>query len=413
MTDAYFFILESFLAAAFAYFVSVKTDMKRALITGLIAVKGAVAWAVISKGFSLNPRLWIYFCAFAAAAAVITELSSSLKAEKNIRGFVVLCAAMMLLALFSSGCADKKSAMPALTGELNLDYVPSKIAMRDNAEIFTGSETGNVVYIYDSVSFRKKSAIAAGYMPSDMIFNRDKLYIANKSSNSITVHDMITGKSIQAASGGEAPCALALDPARGLLYAANTGSSNLSVINLQGADIRVKEKIPVGKWPSALYLSPDRRYLYVLCKYTNTVQVIDTVKDEPVFTRIDTGISPLRFVPVSGRDIAIINEWEYAFNHQSSIILFDRVNYKMEYDIMVDGGIFDAVLSKSRKYLYVSVPLKDEIIFVDIKQRKTVFTMSLKNYLPKYLCLSKDGRTLFAACQQSRVIARIAVNGYR
>ena len=320
---------------------------------------------------------------------------------------------MIFLALLSGGCGKNNSSMPAITGEYKLDFVPSKVAMPGNDELFVGSERGKAVYIYDTENFKKKSSIAAGYMPVDMVFYMDKLYTANKASNTVTIHDMLNGKSVQAASGGESPSALALDGSKGRLYVANTGSSNVTVINLKDGGYPVMKTIAVGKWPADLYLSPDNRYLYVCCKYTNTVQIIDAEKEEPVFTRIDTGISPSEFVPISGRDIAIINEWEYVYNHQSSIIMFDRIHYNMEYDIMVDGGIFDAALSRSKRYLYVSVPLKEKVIFVDIKKRETVFELKLKDYLPKWVCVSKDGRSLYVACQQSREILKIAVNGLR
>jgi YVTN family beta-propeller protein len=413
MTDIYFFSFESAFVLVFAFFAAIKCDVKRAMITGLIAVKGAILWAVFSGGFSALSAGWAYLSLFIAALGVIAALSFNAKTVKGAKGFAVLCLGIIFLALLSGGCGKNNSSMPAIAGEYKLDFVPSKVAMPGNDELFVGSERGKAVYIYDTENFKKKSSIAAGYMPVDMAFYMDKLYTANKASNTVTIHDMLNGKSVQAAGGGESPSALALDPSKGLLYVANTGSSNVAVINLKGDGYPVIKTITVGKWPADLYLSPDNRYLYVCCKYTNTVQIIDAEKEEPVFTRIDTGISPSEFVPISGRDIAIINEWEYAYNHQSSIIIFDRIHYNMEYDIMVDGGIFDAALSRSKRYLYVSVPLKDKIIFVDIKKRETVFEIKFKDYLPKWVCVSKDGRSLYVACQQSREILKIAVNGFR
>jgi hypothetical protein len=413
MTDLWFFTAESLLLIVFVFFVAVKNDAKRGLIAGLIAVKGVILWVVVSKNFDLSPALWAYLIIFAAALGIITALSGPAAPWKGAKGFIVLCLAMIFLALFSAGCGKNSSSMPEIAGEYKLDFVPSKIAMQSNDEIFVGAERGRAVYIFDTDNFNKKSSIAAGYMPVDMVFYLDKLFTANKASNTITMHDMLNGKSTQVPCGGESPSAIAVNGARGVLYVANTGSSSVSVIDIKAEEPSVKKIMQVGKWPSDLYLSPDNRYLYVCCKYTNTVQIIDAEKEEPVFTRIDTGISPSQFVPISGRDIAIINEWEYVYNHQSSIIIFDRIHYSMEYDIMVDGGIFDAALSGSKRYLYISVPLKDKIIFVDIKKRETAFELRFKDYLPKWVCVSKDGKWLYAACQQSEKIVKIAVNSLR
>jgi YVTN family beta-propeller protein len=257
----------------------------------------------------------------------------------------------------------------------------------------------------------KKTTISTGYMPVDMLMNNGKLYTANKSSNTITIHNMENGTGVNIDSGGEYPCSLAINQQKNRLYAANMGSNNVAVIDLNAQTINVIKKIPVGKWPSDLYLSPDNRYLYVCCKYTNTIQVIDAEKEQPVFTKVDTGISPSKLVPLSNRHIAIINEWEYAFNHQSTIIVFDRINYNLEYDIMVEGGIFDALLSKSKRYLYVTVPMKDKVVFVDLKKRETVFELVFKDDTPRWLALSVDKKTLYVAAQHTKKIFTVSLNG--
>jgi YVTN family beta-propeller protein len=257
----------------------------------------------------------------------------------------------------------------------------------------------------------KKTTISTGYMPVDMFINSNKLYTANKSSNTVTIHNLETGKGVNIDSKGAYPCSLAINQQKNRLYVANLGSNDVSVIDLGAPTINVVKRIPVGKWPSDLYLSPDNRYLYVCCKYTNTIQVIDAEKEQPVFTKVDTGISPSKMVPLSNRDIAIINEWEYAFNHQSTIIVFDRINYSLEYDIMVEGGIFDAVLSRSKKYMYITVPLKVKVVFVDMKKRQTVYELVFKDDTPRWLALSADKKTLYVACQHTQKIFTISLNG--
>lgn len=68
---------------------------------------------------------------------------------------------------------------------------------------------------------------------------------------------------------------------------------------------------------------------------------------------MQTGISPTRILPLNNKELVILNEWEYVFNLKSTIIIFDRADYKVNNSIKVDGGIFDGVVSKSKKYIYV------------------------------------------------------------
>ena len=245
-------------------------------------------------------------------------------------------------------------------------------------------------------------------MPVDIIKAGHKLYIANKRSNNITVYNTITDESYNINTRGIHPSAVSYNRVKDVLYAANMGSSNVAVIDMK--QNKVTEKIPTGKWPSDLYLTPDNKYLYVSCQYTNTVELIDAMKQKHLFTKIDTGISPVRLVPLNKRHIAIINEWEYAFNHQSTIIIFDTDEYTLKTSIRVDGGIYDGMLSKSKKYLYVSVPLKDKLLFIDIKKRQKVYEMNFENDTPKWIDLSADGKTLYITGQHTKKLIMLEVN---
>ena len=109
MTDLWFFTAESLLLIVFVFFVAVKNDAKRGLIAGLIAVKGVILWVVVSKNFDLSPALWAYLIIFAAALGIITALSGPAAPWKGAKGFIVLCLAMIFLALFSAGCGKNSS----------------------------------------------------------------------------------------------------------------------------------------------------------------------------------------------------------------------------------------------------------------------------------------------------------------
>lgn len=71
------------------------------------------------------------------------------------------------------------------------------------------------------------------------------------------------------------------------------------------------------------------------------------------------------------------------------------------------------MLSKSKKYLFISVPLKDRVVFMDIKKRCRVHKLIFKDDIPKYLALSKDGSTLYVSAQQSKKLYVVSLNDLR
>ena len=68
------------------------------------------------------------------------------------------------------------------------------------------------------------------------------------------------------------------------------------------------------------------------------------------------------------------------------------------------------MLSKSKKYLYVSVPLKDKLLFIDIKKRQKVYEMNFENDTPKWIDLSADGKTLYITGQHTKKLIMLEVN---
>ncbi len=403
-----------FFALMAAFLLFVKNDNPAAFKIFLIIIKGMLMWSILSGAFAASPGVFGAFFTLMAAVVFGFYLLPEGKNTGRRRHFAAAAGLFAAVLIFSSGCSGQGGMKyPAISDYMDLGFVPSAILSGEKNTVYVATERSKIIYLYNTMEKKRITSIGAGYMPADIKVSGGKLYSANKMSDTITIHDLETGKGVNIATGGIYPSAIALNQARGELYAANLGSNSVSIIDIASNTPAVKAVIKTGKWPSDLYVAPDNRYVYVCCKYTNTVQIIDAEKQLPVFTKVDTGTSPSQLLPINNTDIAIINEWEYAYNHSSSVIVFNRVSYALEYDIIVDGGIYQAALSKSRRYMYISVPLKDKIIFVDIKKKQKVYEIQFKDDLPKYLSLSADGSLLYAATQQSKKLFMIKLNDLR
>jgi YVTN family beta-propeller protein len=404
-------VLVTALLSASAYFMFACNDRARASLSGLLALKACALWLVASGGLGGAPAV---AACFLGGLAVLSLLLPAFTASAGTYGgaktvLAAFTAALLLIFAFG-GCGSKPALMPAVAYELPLKFMPGRLAAAGGGEIYISAEREKNVYQYSVKTGKKIKSIPCGYGPGEILVKNGRVYVANEKGASVTVYDPVSDTAETFDCGGEYPGALALNAEKNLLYVANTGSSNVAVIDLKAR--AVKNRIITGRWPSDLYLSQDNKVLYVACKYTNTVQMIDAEKEEFLFTRIETGVSPVQLISLDKRYMAIINEWEYAFNQQSAILVFDKKDYDVESSIRVDGGIFNGALSKSRKYLFISEPQKDRVVFVDVRKKQAVHSMEFKDCAPRWLALSKDGRELYISAPGTKKVITVAVNGF-
>jgi YVTN family beta-propeller protein len=143
-----------------------------------------------------------------------------------------------------------------------------------------GVAASGTVSVVDKKSLAEVRTIQVGLHPCGMVLNSEKsrLFVANANSDTVSVID--TGadqvvETISVAPGhgrpfGSAPNALVLGPDDGILYVANGTDNAVCVVRLgtlssprstAGRTSVVQGYIPTGWYPGALAIDPSRRYL--------------------------------------------------------------------------------------------------------------------------------------------------------
>jgi YVTN family beta-propeller protein len=91
----------------------------------------------------------------------------------------------------------------------------------------------------------------------------NKIYVANKGSNNISVIDGSTNAVIATVTdpNGQSPVAVGINPATNTIYVANSESNNLTVID--GTTDSVTATISVGTAPSGVAVDPQTNFIYV------------------------------------------------------------------------------------------------------------------------------------------------------
>ena len=105
------------------------------------------------------------------------------------------------------------------------------------------------------------TTLGAGTTPSAVAVNvaTNKVYVANKGSNDVTVIDGATNATTTVAVG-TGPAAVAVNPATNKIYVANSGSNNVTVID--GAT-NTTTTVAAGTGPAAVAVNPVTNRIYV------------------------------------------------------------------------------------------------------------------------------------------------------
>lgn len=99
-----------------------------------------------------------------------------------------------------------------------------------------------------------------------------KVYAVNTGSGTVTVIDN-SGRLVTSVKVGTRPEAIAVNPLTNMIYVGNSGSGTVSVID--GAASKVTATVKVGSLPYAVAVNPVTNKVYVSRTFSNTMTVID------------------------------------------------------------------------------------------------------------------------------------------
>lgn len=145
---------------------------------------------------------------------------------------------------------------------------------RDGSSLFVGDWSGNRVIRVSAETGTVAGEVAVGKDPAALVLDRSgRLYVADRESRQVSVIDTTRMARIATVPVGEAPFALALDPAEERLYVANVRDGTVSVVAT--ADTRTIATLKVGGMPYGVAVSEDGGRLLVSNQQGGTLVVLD------------------------------------------------------------------------------------------------------------------------------------------
>ena len=188
----------------------------------------------------------------------------------------------LVLALTLSGCAELTSSGGSLTGGQAF-LVP---------RIYVANESSNTVSVIDAISFKSIATIDAKNLSThDLALSRDgtRLYATNLASGRLSVIDTRGLETIASIYTGKRCHVVALTHDNGQAWVANIGDNTVSIVDT--ASYRVVGTIAVGQGPTGLAFSRDGKFAYVSNQGDKAVAVIDTASLKVIKT-IAVGDNP-------------------------------------------------------------------------------------------------------------------------
>jgi DNA-binding beta-propeller fold protein YncE len=148
------------------------------------------------------------------------------------------------------------------------------VVSHDGARIYVSLWSAAGVAIVDAATLAITRVVAVGAHATDLVETPDgrRLMVANANENTVSVVDLEQGRTTETLRtsrssrepAGDTPNGLAIDAAGSKLYVADAGANHLAVFDVGRPDhARALGYIPVGWYPTAVRMLPERRELLV------------------------------------------------------------------------------------------------------------------------------------------------------
>jgi YVTN family beta-propeller protein len=163
----------------------------------------------------------------------------------------------------------------------------------DEQRLLTINQTAGTVSLVDVAAGRVLGEVPVGRRPSAIALTPDerRAVVTNTYSHNLTVLDL-DGNQLKAAGTvylGFEPRGVAISPKGDLAYVALTTAHVVAVVDLQA--LTVVDRIAVGKWPRYLALTPDGSRLAVGANGDGGVSVVDTAARKMLYEEDFNGIN--------------------------------------------------------------------------------------------------------------------------
>ena len=197
------------------------------------------------------------------------------------------------------------------------------------------------------------------------------LYVANSGSDNVSVVNALSGATLTTIPVGDYPIGLALSPDGTRLYAGNATDDSVSIIDTGSR--AVIGSVRVGDYPMGVALSPSGDLLYVTNLYSNTVSIINTANLDDTYTR-NVGQYPwgVAVLPNGRAYISNYGNSTTALGSRNAVSVIDDSASGFAYRAtitvsnVVDDNLMDVAATPNGNFVYVTASLTARVYRIDV-----------------------------------------------
>ena len=226
-------------------------------------------------------------------------------------------------------------------------------------QLFVSNLSSNDLRVIDTATFQIKARIETAVQPLDMALAPDgkTLYATNSGTNALTIVDVESGqaRTVALADVGEGLYGVAATGDK--IFATDIAGSQVLVLSLQG---HITDRISVPPKPRSLALTPDGKTLYVTSMDTGRLTAIDA-DGATVSRSIDLGVSGTFAIAPSpdGRKLYLT-----AYS-EGSLLVVDAASGTLHKKLEIGRNPRAIAFSPDGTQVYITSSFSNEIHIVD------------------------------------------------
>lgn len=199
----------------------------------------------------------------------------------------------------------------------------------------------------------------------------ERAFATLSGENVVAVIDLARNEVVRKIPTGRYPHGLRISPDGRSLYIANVEDGSVSVIDT--STLSEVMKIPVGKGPVQVGFTPDGTKVYVSLRDENKVAVIDT-KTKVVLARTTVGRNPIQVHATrDGRFVYVANQGTTA-KPADTVSVIETATGKVVATIRTGAGAHGVTTSSDGRYVFVTNIVAGTVSAIDAESRTVVAT---------------------------------------
>lgn len=274
------------------------------------------------------------------------------------------------------------------------------VAAEPANEAFVTNQLSNSLSVVDLKTLKTVASIVVTGRPAGIALSQSKTvaYVTAPEGNELIAVDTVQRAIAWRLTVGAGPVGVAVNPVSGFIYVANWYDDEIAEID--PAQRAIARRVKVGRAPSGIAVTADGKSIVSADRESDAVSIIDAASFARVAT-VKTGTHPF------GVNVTPDGKRVFAVNVISNDVTIIDVESRTATTTLAVGVRPYATAFAGGK-AFVTNQGAGTISVIDLASLKVIKTIKAGNY-PEGIDATADGRSVFVACWEDNTLVKIDV----